>query len=58
MYKIETLDLFSEENGDILQFLRPRGITSDSCINARSAQLHQIISLVGHKRSCSVLPEV
>lgn len=57
-YEIVILDLYTKENGDIFLSLRPLGITSDSCKDARSAQLDQILSFVGHKRSCSVSPEV
>lgn len=57
-YEIKILDLYSIDTGNIFLSLRPHGISSDSCKNARTAQLDQILSIVGHKRSCSVLPEV
>lgn len=57
-YNYEILGLCAKENSDIFLSLRPHGFTSDSCKNARTAQLDQIIAFIGHKRSCSVLPEV
>jgi len=57
-YVIEIEGLCSKETGDIFLSLRPRGISSDSCKNAKFAQLDQILSIIGHKRSCSILPEV
>lgn len=56
--QLQFLDLCAKENNDIFLSLRPYGIASDSCKNAKSAQLHQVLSFVGHKRSCSILPEV
>uniref|UniRef100_A0A2S2NYB8 Biotin--protein ligase n=2 Tax=Schizaphis graminum TaxID=13262 RepID=A0A2S2NYB8_SCHGA len=54
---LDNEQLYNKENSDIFLSIRPRGITSDSCKDAKSAQLDQILSFVGHKRSCSVLPE-
>lgn len=53
----ENENLCTKETTDIFLSLRPRGISSDNCNNARFAQLDQVLSIIGHKRSCSVLPE-
>ncbi|XP_050436553.1 biotin--protein ligase [Adelges cooleyi] len=55
--KIDSESICSSSVAAVPLLLRPHGLTSDSCKYAKSAQLDQIISLVGHKRSCSVFPE-
>ncbi|XP_050532838.1 uncharacterized protein LOC126900875 isoform X2 [Daktulosphaira vitifoliae] len=62
MYKEKDFTDIDNENlgtcySKIFKLFRPRGISSDSCKYSQFAQLDQIVSIMGHKRSCSIFPE-